>query len=78
MRTNHPTGTNVSTANVPTANVPTDGTATPCSARSAFEEPRLTFLEPQLVPRGDLRNITAGAFGSFSNVDGFPPPPGPL
>jgi hypothetical protein len=30
------------------------------------------------VPRGDLRDVTAGAFGSFSNVDQFPPPPGPL
>ncbi|WP_295878539.1 hypothetical protein [uncultured Thiohalocapsa sp.] len=55
-----------------------DGAVTLPGAKLAFEEPRLTFAEPQLVPRGDLRDVTAGAFGSFSNVDQFPPPPGPL
>jgi hypothetical protein len=68
MRTSHATGATAST----------EGAATPSGARPAFEEPQLTFIEPQLVPRGDLRDVTAGAFGSFSNVDQFPPPPGPL
>ncbi|MFO1429139.1 MAG: hypothetical protein U1F76_03210 [Candidatus Competibacteraceae bacterium] len=34
--------------------------------KPAFEEPRLTFIEPKLTPRGDLRKVTAGIFGGFS------------
>jgi hypothetical protein len=33
--------------------------------KPAFEEPKLTFVEPQLTPRGDLREVT-GFFGGFS------------
>lgn len=33
--------------------------------RPAFEEPKLTFIEPKLTPRGDLREVT-GFFGGFS------------
>ena len=34
-------------------------------AKPAFEEPKLTFIEPKLTPRGDLREVT-GSFGGFS------------
>ena len=41
--------------------VPTDD-----SVNLPFEEPKLTFVEPKLTPRGDLRDVTAGGFGPFS------------
>ena len=31
-----------------------------------FTEPKLTFLEPKLVKRGDVADVTAGFIGSFS------------
>ena len=31
-----------------------------------FVEPRLTFIEPKLVKRGDIADVTAGFFGKFS------------
>jgi hypothetical protein len=34
--------------------------------KPAFVEPKLTFIEPKLTPRGDLRDVTAGFFTSFS------------
>ena len=33
--------------------------------KRTFEEPRLTFIEPKLTPRGDLREVT-GFLGTFS------------
>ena len=33
-------------------------------AKPAFEEPRLAFIEPKLTPHGDLRDSTAGFYGS--------------
>ena len=35
-------------------------------AKPAFEEPKLTFVEPKLTPRGDLREVTAQFLGPFS------------
>lgn len=47
--------------------VPADAPRLQGSApKPAFEEPRLGFVEPKLTPRGDLREVTAGAFGGFS------------
>ncbi|MCP5060197.1 MAG: hypothetical protein GY937_26150 [bacterium] len=33
--------------------------------REAFVEPRLTFVRPKLIKRGDARQVTAGFFGTF-------------
>lgn len=35
-------------------------------SKPAFVEPRLVFVEPQLVPCGDLRQVTTAAFGELS------------
>lgn len=39
--------------------------AVEAATKPAFEEPRLLFIEPKLTPRRDLRDVTAGFFGSF-------------
>lgn len=31
-----------------------------------FTEPKLTFVEPKLVKHGDVADVTAGFFGTFS------------
>jgi hypothetical protein len=46
------------------------------SSKPAFEEPRLTFIEPKLTPCGDLRDVTAQIGGFFCSVD--PTAPGCL
>jgi hypothetical protein len=33
--------------------------------KRAFSEPKLTFVEPELVKQGDLSDVTAGFFGTF-------------
>ncbi len=35
-------------------------------SKQAFVEPKLTFVEPKLMQRGDLNDVTKGFFGSFS------------
>jgi hypothetical protein len=44
----------------------TDARTDQGSEKPAFEEPKLTFVEPKLTPRGDLREVTAGFIGGFS------------
>ena len=36
------------------------------SEKLVFVEPKLAFVEPELVPQGDVANVTAGFFGTFS------------
>lgn len=43
-----------------------DASSNKDAPKPAFEEPKLTFIEPKLTPRGDLRDVTAGPFGTFS------------
>jgi hypothetical protein len=38
--------------------------------RQAWQEPKLTFLEPTLTSHGELTKVTGQFFGAFS------PPPG--
>ncbi len=33
--------------------------------KKPFNEPKLKFIEPQLIKQGDATKITAGFFGSF-------------
>ncbi|MFC1996051.1 lasso RiPP family leader peptide-containing protein [Chloroflexota bacterium] len=33
--------------------------------KQPFVEPKLEFIEPKLVKHGDVKDITAGFFGSF-------------
>ena len=35
-------------------------------ARKNFTEPKLKFIEPKLIKRGDATRITAGFFESFT------------
>jgi hypothetical protein len=35
-------------------------------ARRPFAEPKLRFVEPKLTQRGDLAQVTAGFFGTFT------------
>jgi hypothetical protein len=44
----------------------TDARSDQSAGKPAFEEPRLTFVEPKLTPRGDLREVTAGFISGFS------------
>jgi hypothetical protein len=39
--------------------------------QQAWEEPKLTFLEPKLTKHGTLEDVTAGFMGTFT-----PTPPG--
>jgi hypothetical protein len=48
------------------AEVPDNSTL---SDRKAWQEPKLTFLEPTLTPHGELTTVTGQFFGAFS-----PPP----
>lgn len=34
--------------------------------KPTWEEPKLAFVEPKLTKQGDLKEITAGFFGSFT------------
>ena len=31
----------------------------------SFVEPKLTFIEPKLIKHGDVKDITAGKWGSY-------------
>jgi hypothetical protein len=44
----------------------TDARTDQGAEKPAFEEPKLTFVEPKLTPRGDLREVTAGFISGFS------------
>ena len=35
-------------------------------AKETLVEPKLTYLTPKLVKRGDVAKVTAGFFGTFS------------
>jgi hypothetical protein len=48
----------------PSQTVPPQALSGP--SKPAFIEPRLAFVEPQLIPCGDLREVTAGGTGDFS------------
>jgi hypothetical protein len=52
----------------PTPNKPgaPEAASTGADARPAFEEPRLTFIEPKLTACGDLRDVTTGFISSFN------------
>jgi hypothetical protein len=34
--------------------------------RQAYVEPKLTYVTPKLIKRGDVSKVTAGFLGSFS------------
>lgn len=49
----------------------TDLEQTPCSGGSStgkheWQEPKLRFVEPKLVERGAVKDLTGGFFGAFS------------
>lgn len=39
------------------------------SEKKAFNEPRLTFIEPKLTKHGDATKITGAFFGTFTPDD---------
>lgn len=41
--------------------------STGADARPAFDEPRLTFIEPKLTACGDLHDVTTGFFSPSCN-----------
>jgi len=36
------------------------------SGKSEWQEPKLRFVEPKLVERGPVKDLTGGFFGGFS------------
>lgn len=36
------------------------------SGKDEWQEPKLRFVEPKLVERGPVKDLTGGFFGSFS------------
>jgi hypothetical protein len=40
--------------------------ADPASAKEPWQEPKLTFLEPKLTKHGQLEDVTAGFFNTFT------------
>jgi hypothetical protein len=41
-------------------------TASSASSKEAWQEPKLTFIEPKLTTHGKLEEVTAGFFGGFT------------
>ena len=43
-----------------------DSGGDPATGKDEWQEPKLRYIEPKLVERGPVKDLTGGFFGSFS------------